>query len=67
MGGRGTEPSCSWSSLGKTGKLLPQAGALLADDQGCAFNKGSGRFTDYLVPANLAVQCCNQDLAAEKQ
>ena len=61
------EPGCSLSSLGKTGKLLSQSGTLLADDQGCAFNKGPGGLADYLAPANLTVQWLLQDLVAEKQ
>src|SRR5260370_41147145 len=64
MGWHGTKPGCSRSSLGKTGKLLAQARTRLADDQGCALDKGPGGLTDYLAPANLAVQWLLQDLAA---
>ena len=64
MGPNGPEPGCSGPSLGKAGKLLPQTRTLLADNQGCAFDKGPGGPTDDLVPANLTVQWLLHDLAA---
>src|SRR6266700_1264 len=64
MGRHRTAPGRTWLSLGKTWKLLPQARALLANDQGRTFHKRPAGLTDYLAPANLTVQWLLQDLAA---